>query len=512
MEQIVILDFGSQYTQVIARRIRECQVFCVIKPFNTPAAELAAQKPAGIILSGGPASVYADKAPLPDAGIFELGVPVLGICYGMQLLAHFLGGKVERGQRREYGKGLLTVTDNECPLFQGLSPEFQVWNSHGDRLTRLPTGFKTVAVTDNSPHAAIEHRRKKMFGLQFHPEVVHTPRGMEILGNFVHRICGCGRSWTMRNYIEQAVEEIRQQVGRERVILGLSGGVDSSVAAALIHRAIGDQLTCIFVNNGVLRQGEAETVQEVFGRHFKIRLQYEDASRLFLRRLKGVTDPERKRKIIGRTFIEVFEAATRRAGKARFLAQGTLYPDVIESVPIGGNPAALIKSHHNVGGLPKRMKFQLVEPLKCLFKDEVRRLGAELGLPKEIVHRQPFPGPGLAVRILGEVTAKRLEILRHADAIVVEEMKATGWYYRIWQSFAVLLPVRSVGVMGDERTYDYTIAIRAVESQDGMTADWVKLPYDLLERLSNRIINEVNGVNRVVLDISSKPPATIEWE
>ncbi|WCJ59124.1 glutamine-hydrolyzing GMP synthase [Fontisphaera persica] len=512
MEHIVILDFGSQYTQVIARRIRECQVFCLIKAYNTPAAELAAQKPAGLILSGGPASVYAEKAPLPDPGIFELGVPVLGICYGMQLLAHFLGGRVERGQRREYGKGLLTVTDNESRLFKGLPPEFQVWNSHGDRLTRLPTGFKTVAITANSPHAAIEHRRKKMFGLQFHPEVVHTPRGMEILSNFVHGICGCGRGWTMRNYIEQAVEEIRQQVGRERVILGLSGGVDSSVAAALIHRAIGDQLTCIFVNNGVLRQGEAETVRQVFGRNFKIRLHYEDASRLFLGRLKGVTDPERKRKIIGRTFIEVFDAATRRAGKARFLAQGTLYPDVIESVPIGGNPAALIKSHHNVGGLPKRMKFQLVEPLKCLFKDEVRRLGSELGLPKEIVYRQPFPGPGLAVRILGEVTPRRLEILRHADAIVVEEMKATGWYYRIWQSFAVLLPVRSVGVMGDERTYDYTIAVRAVESQDGMTADWVKLPYDLLERLSNRIINEVNGVNRVVLDISSKPPATIEWE
>jgi len=387
-----------------------------------------------------------------------------------------------------------------------------VWNSHGDRLTKLPAGFKSVAITENSAYAAIENRAGKMFGLQFHPEVVHTPQGRQILARFVHGVCGCGKNWTMRNYIDQSVEAIGDQVGAEKVILGLSGGVDSSVAAALLHKAIGSQLTCIFVNNGLLRGREAEVVREVFGRHFKIKLQYEDASRLFLRRLKGVTDPERKRKIIGRTFIEVFQAATNRAGKAKFLAQGTLYPDVIESVPIGGNPAAMIKSHHNVGGLPKKMRFQLVEPLKCLFKDEVRELGLELGLPREIVLRQPFPGPGLAVRILGEVTPQRLEILRNADAIVVEEMKSSGWYYNIWQSFAVLLPVRSVGVMGDERTYDYTIALRAVESQDGMTADWVKLPYDLLEKLSSRIINEVKGVNRVCLDITSKPPGTIEWE
>ena len=511
-EQIVILDFGSQYTQVIARRIRECNVYSVILRYDTPAAEIAALKPSGLILSGGPASVYAKKAPLPDQTIFKLGIPVLGICYGVQVLAQFLGGKVESGRKREYGKGTLTVQDSFCPLFANLPETLQVWNSHGDKLTRLPAGFKPVAITENSDYAAIENRPRKMFGLQFHPEVAHTPRGKEILANFVHNICGCGKNWTMRHYIEQAVEAIRRQVGGEKVILGLSGGVDSSVAAALIHKAIGNQFTCIFVNNGVLRGREAGVVREVFVRHFKIRLQYENASKLFLRRLKGVTDPERKRKVIGRTFIEVFEAATKRAGRARFLAQGTLYPDVIESVPIAGNPAAMIKSHHNVGGLPKKMRFKLVEPLKCLFKDEVRELGLELGLPREIVLRQPFPGPGLAVRILGEVTPQRLEILRNADTIVVEEMKTSGWYYKIWQSFAVLLPVRSVGVMGDERTYDYTIAIRAVESQDGMTADWVKLPYDLLEKLANRIINEVKGVNRCVFDITSKPPGTIEWE
>jgi GMP synthase (glutamine-hydrolysing) len=511
-EQIVILDFGSQYTQVIARRVRECNVYSQILRYDTPAGEVAKLKPGGIILSGGPSSVYAQNAPLPDHDIFTLGVPILGICYGVQLFAQFLGGKVEKGQKREYGKGALTVKDSSCALFAHLPESLQVWNSHGDKLTKLPRGFKPVAVTDNSEYAAIENRDRKFFGLQFHPEVVHTPRGKEVIANFVHGVCGCGKNWTMRSYVDQAVQEIRAQVGGEKVILGLSGGVDSSVAAALLHKAIGDQLTCIFVNNGLLRAREAEVVREVFGRNFKLKLQYENAADLFLRRLKGVTDPERKRKIIGRTFIEVFQAATRRAGRVKFLAQGTLYPDVIESVPIAGNPAALIKSHHNVGGLPKKMKFQLVEPLKCLFKDEVRLLGLELGLPKEIVWRQPFPGPGLAVRVLGEVTPSRCEILRNADAIVVEEMKASGLYYKIWQSFAVLLPVRSVGVMGDERTYDYTIAIRAVESQDGMTADWVKLPYDLLEKLASRIINEVKGVNRCVFDITSKPPGTIEWE
>lgn len=522
LEQIIILDFGAQYTQVIARRVRECNVYSQILPYHASALEVAKLKPSGIILSGGPASVYVKGAPLPDKGIFSLGVPVLGICYGAQILAHLLGGKVEKGLRREFGKGNLRVKDDSCPLFANLPDTLQVWNSHGDKLTKLPRDFKSVAVTENSEYAVIENRSRKIFGVQFHPEVAHTPRGKEIIANFVHNICGCGKNWTMRSYVDQAVEEIRAQVGNENVILGLSGGVDSSVAAALLHKAIGDQLTCIFVNNGVLRAREAETVQNVFGKHFHIKLKYVDASKRFLSKLRGVTDPERKRKIIGKEFISVFNDAvvelkkgkkgTTGSGQFKFLAQGTLYPDVIESVPIAGNPAALIKSHHNVGGLPKNMKFKLVEPLKYLFKDEVRQLGLELGLPKEIVFRQPFPGPGLAVRILGEVTQSRCDILRNADAIVVEEMKLSGLYYKIWQSFAVLLPVRSVGVMGDERTYDYTLAIRAVESQDGMTADWVKLPYDLLEKLASRIINEVKGVNRCVFDITSKPPGTIEWE
>jgi GMP synthase (glutamine-hydrolysing) len=511
MEQIIILDFGSQYTQVIARRIRECQVFSQILRYNTPAAKLAALKPRGLILSGGPASVYSLNAPHCDPGIWKLGVPVLGICYGMQLMAHQLGGRVEKSRAREYGHALITLTA-DSPLFGDLNSEQKVWMSHADKVSVLPRGFGSIARSPNSPHAAIGHAGRRFYGLQFHPEVYHTPNGKWIIANFVHTVCGCGRNWTMRSFIERSIEEIRAVVGPDRVILGLSGGVDSSVAAALIHKAIGDQLTCVFVNNGLLRKGEAEAVQEVFGRHLHMRLRYVDATGPFLRALRGVTDPERKRKIIGRTFIEVFDKAAHKAGKARFLAQGTTYPDVIESVSIAGNPAAMIKSHHNVGGLPKRMKLELLEPLRTLFKDEVREVGVQLALPRELVWRQPFPGPGLAVRIIGAVTPERLRMLREADWIVIDEMKRARLYYKIWQAFAVLLPIKTVGVMGDERTYENAVAIRAVESVDGMTADWVRLPYDLMQRLSTRIINEVNGVNRVCLDISSKPPSTIEWE
>ena len=515
-EKILILDFGSQYTQVIARRVRECRVYSEILPFRTKASEIAKLKPSGIILSGGPASVYAAKAPQVDKKIYDLGIPVLGICYGMQLIAHGLGGKVERSTAREYGPGKLKG-DPKCALFHKLPATLEVWNSHGDKITKLPVGFRPLGKTENSPHAVIGDTKRHIYGLQFHPEVVHTPRGKEILANFVHRICGCKSNWTMESFIDRTCREIREQVGDGRVILGLSGGVDSSVAAVLLHKAIGDRLTCIFVDNGLLRANEAAAVEKLFSREFRIRMKTVNASEQFLKKLKGVTDPERKRKIIGNEFIKVFEKAARDLKKSdpghyRFLAQGTLYPDVIESVSISGNPAALIKSHHNVGGLPERMKFELVEPLRQLFKDEVRQVGEELGLSKEIVHRQPFPGPGLAVRVIGEITAERLRIVREADAIVLEEMKASGWYYKVWQSFAVLLPVRSVGVMGDERTYDYTIALRVVSSHDGMTADWVRLPHELLAKISTRIINEVKGANRVCYDISSKPPATIEWE
>lgn len=516
-DKIVILDFGSQYTQVIARRVRECSVYSEIVPYHMSARKIAAMAPQGLILSGGPASIYSKGAPKPDPRIFDLGVPILGICYGLQLTAHHFRGAVARGAKREYGQGRFFLK-GQSALFGKLPREILVWNSHGDKVVRLPRGFRPIGFTENSEFAAVEHPAKKIFGLQFHPEVAHTPKGREILANFVKRVCKCRKTWTTASLIREGCETIRRQVGRERVILGLSGGVDSSVAAALLHKAIGDQLTCIFVNNGLLRKNEAEVVQEVFGRHFKIRLIYVDAAKEFLSKLRGVSDPERKRKIIGREFIRVFERATsqlvkgRAGGHYKYLAQGTLYPDVIESVPIAGNPAALIKSHHNVGGLPKRMRFKLIEPLAKMFKDEVRRVGEELGLPKEIVWRQPFPGPGLAVRCLGPITPEKLAILRNADWVVIDEMKKSGWYYKVWQSFAVLLPCRSVGVMGDERTYDFTAAVRVVESQDGMTADWVRLPYDLLGKISNRIINEVKGVNRVVLDISSKPPATIEWE
>ena len=521
--KILILDFGSQYTQVIARRIRECQVYSEIVRHNIPAEEAAALEPKGIILSGGPASVYDERAPQLDPQIFSLGIPVLGICYGMQLMAHHLGGQVEFSERREYGAGMLQIA-NGSKLFDGVGEQIDIWSSHGDKVTAMPAGFRSAAHTENSPFAAMEDPARKLYALQFHPEVAHTPRGKEIIQNFVFHICGCSMDWTMGSFIEEACERVRRQVGDQKVVLGLSGGVDSSVTAALLHKAIGDQLTCIFVNNGLLRSREEEMVQRVFDENFHIRLKYVDAAERFLKLLKGITDPEEKRKIIGREFIKVFQNATEELlaedaangsgdhGGYHFLAQGTLYPDVIESVAIGGNPAHVIKSHHNVGGLPEKMHFELVEPVRQLFKDEVRQAGLQLGLPKEIVYRQPFPGPGLAVRILGEVTPERLRILRDADTIVVSEMKASDWYYRVWQSFAVLLPVRSVGVMGDQRTYENTVAIRVVESQDGMTADWVRLPYELLARISSRIINEVKGVNRVCYDISTKPPSTIEWE
>ncbi len=520
--KILILDFGSQYTQVIARRIRECQVYSEIVRFDIPAAEVASSKPNGIVLSGGPASVYDKGAPQIDPAIFGLGIPVLGICYGMQLMAHHLAGQVEFSARREYGAGTLNVAKGS-DLFAGIGEHLDIWSSHGDKVTALPTGFRSAARTENSPFAAIENPATRLYGLQFHPEVAHTPRGKEIIQNFVYHICHCAMDWTMGSFIDEACARVRQQVGDEKVVLGLSGGVDSSVVAALLHKAIGDQLTCIFVNNGLLREREEEMVQRVFGENFHIKLKYVDASERFLARLVGITDPEQKRKIIGNEFIDVFQHATEEllaedaargahGHSYKFLAQGTLYPDVIESVAIGGNPAHVIKSHHNVGGLPEEMHFELVEPVRQLFKDEVRQAGLQLGLPKEIVYRQPFPGPGLAVRILGEVTPERLRILRDADTIVASEMKASDWYYRVWQSFAVLLPVRSVGVMGDQRTYENTIALRVVESQDGMTADWVRLPYEVLARISTRIINEVKGVNRVCYDISSKPPSTIEWE
>ena len=519
--RILILDFGSQYTQVIARRVRECQVYSEIVRHDISAPQIEEMAPKGIILSGGPASVYEKSAPQIDLQIFSLGIPVLGICYGMQLMARHLGGEVEFSGRREYGAGLLQI-DEHTPLFDGLGQHMDIWSSHGDKLTALPEGFRAVAHTENSPFAAIEDAERKLYALQFHPEVSHTPRGKEIIENFLFRICHCAMDWTMGSFIDEACARVRQQVGDQQVLLGLSGGVDSSVAAALLHKAIGDQLTCIFVNNGLLRENEAEIVQRVFVENFQIKLKYVDASERFLRQLEGVTDPETKRKIIGNEFIRVFEDAVVDLSENQqstisnqqfgFLAQGTLYPDVIESVAIGGNPASLIKSHHNVGGLPEKMNFELVEPLRQLFKDEVRQAGLQLGLPNEIVHRQPFPGPGLAVRILGEVTPERLRILRDADTIVVSEMKSSEWYYRVWQSFAVLLPVRSVGVMGDQRTYEHTIALRIVESQDGMTADWVRLPYEILARISSRIGNEVKGVNRVCYDISTKPPSTIEWE
>ncbi len=511
-QTIAVLDFGSQLTQVIARRIRECQVYSKIYHFSTPAAKLKEEGVIGIILSGGPQSVYAKSAPHPDPEIFNLGVPVLGICYGVQLMGYFLGGKVALSKAREYGHGRLTVR-KPGKLFAGLPRRLRIWNSHGDKLTRLPPGFVATAVSDNSPYSGIEDAKRRFYGIQFHPEVFHTERGVDMIRNFLVKVCGAQQDWTTRDFIAHAVADIRAKVGKGRVLLGLSGGVDSSVAAALLHKAIGKQLTCVFVDNGLLRKGERDYVRELYGKHFHIDLRVVDASALFLKRLKGVSDPETPRKIIGRTFVEVFEKTLKQIGHhAEFLGQGTLYPDVIESVSIQGNPASLIKTHHNVGGLPARMKLKLVEPLRELFKDEVRRVGAALGLPREVVWRQPFPGPGLGVRVMGDITADKLEILRNADAVLHEEMMQSGLYWKVWQSFAVFLPVKTVGVFGDERTYDYVIALRIVESTDAMTADWAKVPHDLLQRISSRITNEVRGVSRVVLDISSKPPATIEWE
>ena len=510
-QKIAVLDFGSQYTQVIARRIRELNVYSEILPFNTKASDLKKRGVCGIILSGGPASVLAKGSPRPDAGVFKLGVPVLGICYGLQLMGKMLGGAVVSSKQREYGLGELSFKDGS-QLLKGLKSPIQVWNSHGDRIEKLPEGFKAVGTTENSKFALIENKQKRFYGMQFHPEVAHTPSGVEILRNFLYDICGCTGDWKMSDYVATAIEKIRAQVGDKKVILGLSGGVDSSVAAALIHKAIGDQLTCVFVDNGLLRKDERKQVEQLFKNNFKIKMKTVRAEQLFLKRLKGAKDPERKRKIIGKTFIEVFDKAVKSIGAVDFLAQGTLYPDVIESVPIAGNPASLIKSHHNVGGLPKKMKLKLLEPLRELFKDEVRALGKELGLSKEVLWRHPFPGPGLGVRVVGEVKKSYCDILREADAVLMEEMYASGLYYNLWQAFAVFVPVKTVGVMGDERTYDNVIALRIVESQDAMTADWANIPHEVLAKISNRIINEVKGVNRVVLDISSKPPATIEWE
>ncbi len=510
-ERILILDFGSQYTQLIARRIRESHVYCEIHPFNIGMERVKAFGASGIVLSGGPSSVHDEGAPLADPGVFSLGVPVLGICYGMQLMAHQMEGAVEKADRREYGPAAIDL-ETASTLFQDVETEnVRVWMSHGDRIIRLPPGFSVLARSENSPVAAMGDSRQHLYGVQFHPEVVHTPCGKTILENFLFRICRCRSTWTMKSFVESVTETLREKVGDDQVICALSGGVDSSVVAVLLHRAIGARLHCIFVNNGLLRRGEAESVQRIFKDHFELNLITLNATEVFLNRLEGVTDPEQKRKIIGNLFIELFEIEAKNLKGAKYLAQGTLYPDVIESVSFKG-PSATIKTHHNVGGLPERMNLELIEPLRELFKDEVRLVGRELGLPEHVIKRHPFPGPGLAIRMIGDITREKLEMLREADSILLEEIEASGWYDHVWQAFAVLLPVRSVGVMGDERTYEEVIAVRAVESVDAMTADWSRLPYEVLQRISNRIINEVKGVNRVVYDISSKPPSTIEWE
>jgi len=510
-EAIVILDFGSQYSLLIARRIRECHVYCELVPHDTPWEKIAHLNPKGFILSGGPASVYAKDAPMAPAYIYESHLPVMGICYGMQVITKQLGGQVKPGKKREYGHAVLHISEIDSPLFSGLGDSMTVWMSHGDRLEELPSEFSTIAYTENSPYAAIGDKNN-IYGLQFHPEVAHTPDGKAILRNFVYKICDCRGNWKMGNFANESMERIKEQVGDGKVILALSGGVDSSVVATLIHRAIGDQLTCIFVNNGLLRREEAERTLKVFKSNMGMNIIYVDATDRFLNKLKGVIDPEEKRKIIGEEFIRIFEEEANRIGKVDFLAQGTLYPDVIESVSSVSTASAKIKSHHNVGGLPAKMTLSLLEPLRYLFKDEVRQVGTELGLPEDTVWRQPFPGPGLAIRCVGEVTREKLDILRAADYILMNEIKKAKYYRQLWQSFCVITDVKSVGVMGDYRTYSYMIAIRAVTSDDVMTADWARLPYDLLARISNRIVNEVAEINRVVYDITSKPPSTIEWE
>jgi GMP synthase (glutamine-hydrolysing) len=510
-QSVIVLDFGAQYSKLIARRVREAKVFSLILPYDTPVAELKAHSPAGIIFSGGPASVHVQGAPLPDPAVFDLGVPILGICYGAQLMAQMLGGRVERPERREYGIAHIDHADT-TGLLAGVDSRAQVWMSHGDAISRLPEGFQAVGQTENCPFAAIANPAARIYGVQFHPEVVHTPQGTRILSNFVHAICGCDAAWDMGSFAERSITDIRQEVGDGRVVCGLSGGVDSSVAAVLIHRAIGDRLTCVFVNNGLLRKGEPEMVQRVFRDNFHLNLRYVDAEERFLTALAGTRDPEEKRKIIGELFIRVFEEEAHELGHVDCLAQGTLYPDVIESISATGGPSATIKSHHNVGGLPEEMNLTLLEPLKELFKDEVRAVGHELGLPDEIVWRHPFPGPGLGVRCVGEVTKERLDTLRDADAIFIEEIKKAALYRDIWQALVCLLPVRSVGVQGDERTYEEVCSLRAVTSEDAMTADWFRFPPEALQRIANRICNEVKHINRVLLDITSKPPGTIEWE